>query len=487
MSSTSQQQQVFLDEVEHTFLVKQTQLNAMLQGFIQDMKSSLKTPGSTGLKMIPSFVTGYPTGDEKGTYLAVEISGIDIYVCQCILKGDHGKLAINQYQYKIPDDYTTGEDVHVLIEYVTDCVVDFLQRVGACLEDPVTMCISLGFAIQQTSLDHGIIVGLEHGFGYTNAIGCDIVDLFRFEERGLAVKIVAVANDTVCTLLAHAYQHPMTRIGIVHGAGTNCSYYDHIDNINMGDTTVSPSSSFYSSMTDDDDDDNRDMIINTEWCSFGGHHLPRNEFDIRVDEESNNQGIHLFEKMTTGMYLGELVRHVLVYLNQLGVISFFNNDDEDCLLDTPYHFDTSYMYVCEADQDNELNDTRVILEEMCQTGATSLNDRLIVKKVCSWVGQRAARLLGTNVASVVTYMVEQGIVDPNEEFAIAISGDIYEDYPNFHPRVCSTVRSMIDPHVASRLSVGIVKHSRIVGAAIVAMMAGKTNYHHRDYYCLLQS
>jgi hexokinase len=106
---------------------------------------------------------GYPTGEEKGTYLALEISGIDIYVCQVVLKGDSGKLAINQYQYKIPDDYTTGDDVNVLIDYVTDCVVDFLQRVDASFDHQVTMCISLGFAIQQTSLDHGIIVGLEHG------------------------------------------------------------------------------------------------------------------------------------------------------------------------------------------------------------------------------------------------------------------------------------------------------------------------------------
>jgi hexokinase len=80
-----------------------------------------------------------------------------------VLKGDSGKLAINQYQYKIPDDYTTGDDVNVLIDYVTDCVVDFLQRVDASFDHQVTMCISLGFAIQQTSLDHGIIVGLEHG------------------------------------------------------------------------------------------------------------------------------------------------------------------------------------------------------------------------------------------------------------------------------------------------------------------------------------
>lgn len=55
----------------------------------------------------------------------------------------------------------------------------------------------------------------------------------------------------------------------------------------------------------------------------------------------------------------------------------------------------------------------------------------------------------------------------------AISGDIYEDYRSFHPRLCRTLKDLIPDHIASRLSVGIIKHSRIVGAAIVAMMAEK--------------
>lgn len=56
---------------------------------------------------------------------------------------------------------------------------------------------------------------------------------------------------------------------------------------------------------------------------------------------------------------------------------------------------------------------------------------------------------------------------------IAISGSIYEDYPSFHPRVCKTIKDLIPEHIAGKLSVGVVKHSRIVGAAIVAMMAEK--------------
>jgi hexokinase len=66
------------------------------------------------------------------------------------------------------------------------------------------------------------------------------------------------------------------------------------------------------------------------------------------------------------------------------------------------------MYVCEADDDN-LEGTRVVLEEMCRTGETKLVDREIVKKVCELVGQRAAVLLGASIAGVVEHMINYGI------------------------------------------------------------------------------
>ncbi|KAG1169886.1 hypothetical protein G6F70_000405 [Rhizopus microsporus] len=458
-----------LAQVEKAFQVTEEQLNHLMVGINEEMKAGLNIDRSIGdykrseLKMIPSYVIGYPTGYEKGTYLALEISGVDIYVCQVKLKGEGGKLAINQYQYKIPDNLTAGQDIGDLIDYVADCVADFQQRVGAPRHQVYSMAISLGFAVLQTGLDRGIIIALEHGFDFPNAIGCDAVDLFdrRFRAKGLAVKIVAMANDGVCTLLAHAYQHPTTRIGVIHSAGTNCAYYDKMSNIKAFG-----------------DNEKDDMIINTEWCNFGAKHLPITEFDKLLDTQSNNPGIHNFEKMTTGMYLGEIVRQVILYLMDQKVLSFdlSSEDDEDeegCLLSIPYQFDTSYMYVCEIDKD-DLEDTRVVLEEMCRIGETTLRDRAIVKKVCEWVGHRAALLLGAGIASVVKYTVEQGIgLDQEKGLAIAISGDVYKDYPLFHPRVCEAIKNLIPENIASKLSVGVVQHSRIVGAAIVAMMAEK--------------
>ncbi|KAI7890497.1 hexokinase-domain-containing protein [Mucor mucedo] len=402
LENCSVDQQSALEEIENLFQVSQDRLDILMRGVSQEMRDGLHFPETrdtqNDLKMIPSFVTGYPTGNEKGTYLALEISGIDIYVCQVQLKGEGGKLAINQYQYKIPDYLTVGDNMSTLVSHVADCVADFQQRVGFTTEIVYAMGISLGFAVRQTCLNKGLIVALEHGFEYTDAIGSDIVELFQkgFQKRRLSIKVVAMANDSVCTLLAHAYQHPSTRIGIVHSAGTNCAYYDKVSNM---ETFLSQHQDWIS--------DHTHMIVNTEWCDISSKYMPSNKFDEMVDLGSNNKGVHAFEKMTTGMYLGELARLILVYYAGLGVLSF-GMDDEECLLRFPYQFDTSYMYVCEADE-NSLEGTRVVLEEMCRTGETTLADREIVKNICDLVGQRAALFLGASIAGVVRYMVSDGI------------------------------------------------------------------------------
>ncbi|KAI8074881.1 hypothetical protein BC940DRAFT_286860 [Gongronella butleri] len=499
----STQQISVMEEIESMFEISDDQVQVLIQGFIDEMKAGLANGHydqyrRNDLKMIPSYVTGHPTGNEKGTYLALEISGVDIYVCQVKLKGEGGKLAINQYQYKIPDHLTAGDDIGVLFDYIADCVADFQRRVGSTSSSngahhhhagtpaaisssssvpdhhqqdqlgaprSYTMAISIGLALRQTGLNRGSIVALEHGFEFSNAIGCDVVEALheKFQAKGLPIKIVALANDSVCTLLAHAYQHPSTRIGIVHAAGTNCAYYDKVSNMTgLLAQHEGPELNIH-----------EEMIINTEWCNFGTkHHLPMTPFDQQLDAESNNHGIHIFEKMTTGMYLGEVVRQIIVYLLDRHLLSFAT-DDDDCLIRIPYHFDTSYMYVCEADEDlDTLEDTRVVLEEMCKVGQTSLADREIVKKACELVGHRAAHLLGASIASIVRYMFDQGIgTDLDGGFAISISGDVYKDYPSFHPRVCEALKALIPDDMAARLSVGIVQNSRIVGAAIVAMLA----------------
>ncbi|KAI8073096.1 hypothetical protein BC940DRAFT_324754 [Gongronella butleri] len=446
------------------FRLERPTLVQVVEYFDRELKAGLADDRTSDLNMIPSFVTGHPTGNEKGTYLALEIAGLDVYACQVKLKGDHGKLAINQYQYKIPQELTSGDDFTVLVDYIVECIADFLERVGTQDEFIYPTAVSFGFAIKQTSIDRGRLLSLGYGYSYPNGVGTDIVQLLheRVQMKQLPIKIVAIANDAVCTLLAHAYQHPSTRLGIVHSLGTNCAYYDKTRN-------VTKLHSQHHSIPIDSE-----MVINTEWCNFGSSRrtLPCTWFDRKLDRESINPRFHMFEKMTTGIFLGEIVRNILTYLVDRDLL--FNGNSSPPL-NTPYGFDTSYMYVCEADQSTNLDDIRIILEDMLNLSKTTLADREVVKKVCELVGTRAAMLVGAAIAAIIQHMAvsQVGFGPDDPGCAISITGSIYEDYPSFHPRVCTTLKELIPEEVASRLSVGLVKTNRIVGAAIVAMMSQK--------------
>ncbi|KAI8370099.1 hexokinase-domain-containing protein [Choanephora cucurbitarum] len=267
------------------------------------------------------------------------------------------------------------------------------------------MAVSFGFAIKQTRLDTGRILSLGYGFSYPNGVGVDIVELMheRIQFKGLPIKIVAIANDSVCTLLAHAYQHPATRLGIVHSLGTNCAYYEPVKNVTkLRDHSVTR---------------NTDMIMNTEWCNFGSSRrtLPCTWFDRKLARESINPQFHVFEKMTTGIFLGELVRNIIIYLVDRDIL--FRGESSE-ILNTMHSFDTSYMYVCEADDTDTLEDTRIVLEDMLDLSRTSIGDREVVKKICELVGARAAALVGASIAAIVQHMTEKGIGMTEEGYAI---------------------------------------------------------------------
>lgn len=54
-----------------------------------------------------------------------------------------------------------------------------------------------------------------------------------------------------------------------------------------------------------------EMIINIEWGAFDNEKrvLPITKFDKRLDEATENVGCQIFEKMISGLYLGELTRY----------------------------------------------------------------------------------------------------------------------------------------------------------------------------------
>jgi hexokinase len=56
-----------------------------------------------------TWVLGFPTGHEKGSFLTLDLGGTNLRVCWIVLSGDRGGSRITQSQYKIPTDLKAGD------------------------------------------------------------------------------------------------------------------------------------------------------------------------------------------------------------------------------------------------------------------------------------------------------------------------------------------------------------------------------------------
>ena len=129
--------------------------------------------------------------------------------------------------------------------------------------------------------------------------------LSELERRGITGKRVVILNDTVAVLLgglAGEQTEGGCAVGQVSGTGTNtcCALpVNRIGKLGRGDS--------------------RRMIVNLESGMYDG--IPQGDFDREMDRASNNPGIKHFEKLTAGVYLGELCRRMLRAAAEEGELS----------------------------------------------------------------------------------------------------------------------------------------------------------------------
>ncbi|KAF9329048.1 glucokinase [Podila minutissima] len=265
----------------------------------------------------------------------------------------------------------------------------------------------------------------------------------------------ALINDTVGTLLAHAYQHTDTFIGLGLGTGSNGAYLEQIDRITKwrGDRQG-----------------RTEMVINMEFGAFDNERtiLPFTKYDRILDQASLNPGEQLFEKMIAGMYLGEIARNILLDLKELQLLF---QHDSSWALDTMWSFDTAYMSAIEADATLELENTGRVLETIAQVSGSTLVDRQIVKTVVQLVGQRAARLSSMALAGILCHLGLSS-TGPIKHVAIGVDGSLYQFYPGFEKDIMDGLSDILGSKVRSQVNMGPSFDGSSVGAALAAVMAG---------------
>ncbi|KAI8967828.1 hypothetical protein BDF20DRAFT_216453 [Mycotypha africana] len=450
---TEEAREAAIVDLEKKFDLTTEQLKTISQLLQEEMKVGLsKYDISCNVPMLASWITRHPTGQEKGEYLGLDLSGSYIRVYLVTLHGQ-GRITTRQQKYLLRDNLKVGP-VSNLVNFMAECVDSFLNFVNKVDNTPLNLGLCISFPLHQTAMSNAYILQWTKDFEITGADKKNIVELLQtaLRKREVPVIVKAAVNGATGCLLAHSYRSLDTLIACTVSTGTNAAYWEKTSDI----VKLPPKPSA---------NPDEEMIINTEWGSFGdtkSETLPHTFYDIRVNRQSVNPGIHVFEKMCSGLYLGEIVRLILVDFTDRRLLFDANYSTE---LNTAYNFESAYMSAIERDETPDLTDTKHLLENVMGLPKTTLSDRHMVKRICELVGRRAARLIAAGINAIISKRnaLEAGL-------SISMEGTVYEHYANFPDRVNSALRELYDDGF-ERINIGITRDGNGVGAALAAMIA----------------
>ena len=352
------------------------------------------------------------------------------------------------------------------------------------VEETFQLGFTFSFPVNQVGINKGTLIRWTKGFDIEEAVGKDICELLQNEidALNLPVKVAALVNDTVGTLMARSYTSPGKTgalVGAIFGTGTNGAYVEKLEKITKMSSIEGGA---------DYDKSTGLMVVNTEWGSFDNSMrvLPNTPYDRDLDKESTNPGIQMFEKRVSGMFLGEILRRAILSLVQNSKIQLFKDENsssndvhstttiaDDSALYRQWGIDTSFLSVVHEDQSAGYRITKQALERDLGVDAASTEDAQAIKILVAAIGKRSARLsavaLGAIIISTESLTVGDDVVD------IGVDGSLVEYYPGFEEYIHEALREIpqIGEEGEKRIRIGIAKDGSGVGAALIALVASE--------------
>jgi len=112
-----------------------------------------------------TWVLGFPTGEEKGEYLTVDLGGTNLRVCWIVLPGKGKDKNVTQDSYHLPDELKTGE-AHQLWDFITESLEKFIKErdLKNDSENPLPLGFTFSYPATQDFIDHGVLQTWTKGF-----------------------------------------------------------------------------------------------------------------------------------------------------------------------------------------------------------------------------------------------------------------------------------------------------------------------------------
>ncbi|NXS29588.1 HXK2 protein, partial [Pomatostomus ruficeps] len=413
----------------------------------QEMERGLskQTNATASVRMLPTYVCHTPDGTERGDFLALDLGGTNFRVLVVRVSEEGISMASEIYVIPAAIMQGTGEG---LFDHIMDCIMDFQMK-----QNLMTQTLPLGFTFsfpcQQVGLDKALLLTWTKGFSASGCVGQDVVSLLREaaeRKQHTGLQVVALLNDTVGTMMSCGYDDLQCEIGLIVGTGTNACYMEEMRNVGTVEGNQGR------------------MCINMEWGAFGDNgcldHL-FTHFDRVVDDTTINPGKQRFEKLISGMYLGEIVRQILMVMTEKQLLF----QGRPCpKLQTRNIFQTKFLSTIELNG-LALRQIRAILKEL-ELDA-SFEDSVLMREVCQAVSLRAAQLCAAGLAAVVEKMRENRGLD-QLSVTVGVDGTLYKLHPRFSQNLQKTLKDLAPNCNVSFL---LSEDGSGKGAALVAAVA----------------
>ncbi|KAL5160337.1 Hexokinase-1 [Glycine soja] len=342
-----------------------------------EMHAGLASEGGSKLKMLITYVAKLPTGNEEGLYYALDLGGTNVRMLRVQL-GD--------------------KDVGIISQEITEVSIPPNLMVGTS-DASFFFLTSLKFLLPTSGSELFDYIAAELGkfaaqrFSSVSWFGQYVVaELTKVIQRQ-GLDIWDTSRRSI---------HKQSN-AIILGTGTNAAYVERVPAIQKWHGPLP---------------DSGDMAINMEWGNFRSSHLPLTEYDCALDAESLNPSDQIFEKMTSGLYLGEIVRIVFQY--------------------------------------------------KCEISDTSLEVRKVVVEICNIIATRGARLSAAGILGILKKLGKDTISEVvGQKNVIAMDGGLFEHYTEYTECLENTLKELVGEDISESI---IIEHSNDgsgIGAALL--------------------
>lgn len=256
-------------------------------------------------------------------------------------------------------------------------------------------------------------------------------------------------------MIASSYKDPETICGAIFGTGCNGAYMEDVGSIGKLDTDLPKETP---------------MAINCEYGAFDNAHtaLPRTTYDVIIDEESPKPGEQAFEKMSAGLYLGEIFRLILLDLHGKGII--FKGQEAPKLRE-PYLLDTGFLSGVEHNANPGVlfdSPTRDAFKDTLKLDITD-GEIIFCRRAAQLISIRGARLCSCGIAAMCN---KKGI----KKGHVAADGSVANKHPEFKRRWAKAMAELLDwstDREEDPITITSAEDGSGIGAAVIAAMTLK--------------